>query len=100
MLPEAITSKKKQGGFAPMPLFFKDNRQRARIADYIMQSSITRDFLKRDVVESFIRQYDREASEAGNWFWYKQNKAIQYFNLLTLSIWWERFVEGKQVTGL
>lgn len=100
MLPEAITSKKKQGGFAPMPLFFKDDRQRARIADYIMQSSITRDFLKRDVVESFIRQYDREAAETGNWFWYKQNKAIQYFNLLTLSIWWERFVEGKQVTGL
>lgn len=92
MLPEVITSKKKQGGFAPMPLFFKDDRQRATIADFIMSSSVTRDFLKRDVVDRFIKQYDREVNENGNWFWYKQSKAIQYFNLYTLALWWERFI--------
>lgn len=96
MLPEAITSKKKQGGFAPMPLFFKEKRQRERMADYILSSAVTRDFLKREAIEVFLRQYDAEAGQEGNWFWYKQNKAIQYFNLLTLAIWWERFIERKE----
>lgn len=95
-LPEVITSKKKQGGFAPMPLFFKDKQQRMRIADYIMNASITKDFLKREAIESFITRYESEVTQTGNWFWYKQNKAIQYFNLLTLAIWWERFIEGKE----
>ena len=93
MLPEVITSKKKQGGFAPMPLFFKNDKQRARIADFIMASSVTRDFLKRDAVDRFIKQYDQDVNENGNWFWYKQSKAIQYFNLYTLALWWERFIE-------
>lgn len=93
MLPEVITSKKKQGGFAPMPLFFKDDKQRAQIADFIMTSSVTRNFLKRDVVGRFIKQYDQEVNTDGNWFWYKQSKAIQYFNLYTLALWWERFIE-------
>ena len=93
MLPEVITSKKKQGGFAPMPLFFKNDKQRARIADFIMTSSVTRDFLKRDAVNCFIKQYDQDVNENGNWFWYKQSKAIQYFNLYTLALWWERFIE-------
>ena len=97
MLPEAITVKKKQGGFAPMPVFFKDDKQRARIADYVLSSSLVSDFLNRDYVEKFVVSYDRESHEAGNWFWYKQNRAIQYFNLLALSVWWEKFVkQGNQ----
>lgn len=100
MLPELITAKKKQGGFAPMPLFFKDDRQRARIADYVMSSSMTDNYLKRSTVESFIKQYEHEVHASGNWFWYKQNKAIQYFNLLALAVWWERFVDGKVNTNV
>jgi len=95
MLPEAITAKKKQGGFAPMPLFFKEDKQRARTADYILSSSMLDTFLKRDTVEAFLRRYDTEVHYQGSWFWYKQNRAIQYFYLLTLAIWWERFIEGK-----
>lgn len=97
LLPEAITAKKKQGGFAPMPIFFKAASRRERFADFILSSSVTSDYLKRDKVEAFLRIYDKEAAESGNWFWYKQNKAIQYFNLLTLAIWWERFVIKKNV---
>ncbi|WP_300428071.1 asparagine synthetase B family protein [uncultured Parabacteroides sp.] len=97
MLPEAITTKIKQGGFAPMPIFFRDNKQRARIADYILSSSVVSDFLNRDYVEKFIVEYDKESHETGNWFWYKQNRAIQYFNLLALSVWWEKFIkQGNQ----
>lgn len=94
-LPDAITSKKKQGGFAPMPLFFKDDRQRARIADFILSSSVVGTYLNRAAVERFVKRYDSEVHEEGNWFWYKQNRAIQYFNLLTLAIWWERFIGNK-----
>ncbi|WP_102408635.1 asparagine synthetase B family protein [Parabacteroides bouchesdurhonensis] len=98
ILPDAITSKKKQGGFAPMPIFFKDDKRRARIADFILNSSVIGSFLKKEAVEHFIKQYDKEVHEDGNWFWYKQNRAIQYFNLLTLAIWWDRFVEQKQIS--
>ena len=95
LLPEAITSKKKQGGFAPMPLFFKDDRQRTRIADFILSSSVVGDYLNRKTVERFVRRYDLEVHNEDNWFWYRQNRAIQYFNLLTLAIWWERFIGNK-----
>lgn len=99
-LPNAITSKKKQGGFAPMPLFFKDNSQRSRIAEFILSSSIVDNYLKRQMVEKFIYSYDKEINKSGNWFWYQQNKAIQYFNLLTLAIWWEEFVNRKSTVLL
>ncbi|MFV0396577.1 MAG: asparagine synthase-related protein [Bacteroidales bacterium] len=95
MLPEVITSKKKQGGFAPMPIFFADKNQRDRLSDFIMSSSVADGFLNRCEVERFLKRYDSEASEQGNWFWYKQNKAIQFFNLLNLAIWWEQFVNSN-----
>lgn len=98
MLPEAITSKKKQGGFAPMPIFFKDPVLRARIADYILSSSVVSDFLDKNAVEDFIKQYDKEECNGGNWFWYRQNRAIQYFNLLALVVWWDEFVQQKSVS--
>ncbi|RHJ87756.1 asparagine synthetase B family protein [Parabacteroides sp. AM08-6] len=98
MLPEVITSKKKQGGFAPMPIFFKDDDQRNRIADYILSSSVVSDFLNKKAVEHFINRYDKEEREGGNWFWYRQNRAIQYFNLLALAVWWDEFVKQKSVS--
>ena len=97
MLPTEITQKKKQGGFAPMPIFFKDKAQRARINDFIMSSAISDSFLNKNALNEFVTKYDKEASQEGNWFWYKQNKSIQYFNLLALTIWWEEFIENKSV---
>lgn len=97
LLPEAVTGRKKQGGFAPMPLFFQDSLRRARLKDFILSSGIYEDILNREGVERFLNEYDLEASRKGGWFWYKQNKALQYFNLLTLVTWWEEFVEKKEV---
>lgn len=96
-LPEAITSKKKQGGFAPMPLFFKDSIQRARLKEFILSSGIFDSYLCRDAVEKFLADYDREAERTDIWFWHRQNRALQYFNLLTLVTWWEEFVEKHDV---
>lgn len=97
LLPEAITAKKKQGGFAPMPLFFRDPSQRARLKEFILSSGIHEDYLRRDTVEKFLTDYDKEASSENSWFWYRQNKALQYFNLLTLVTWWEQFIEEEEV---
>lgn len=97
LLPEAITSKKKQGGFAPMPLFFRDPARRARLKDFILSSGIFEDYLRRDTAEKFLADYDKEVSRENTWFWYRQNKALQYFNLLALVTWWEEFVEGEEV---
>ncbi|AVM52053.1 asparagine synthase [Bacteroides zoogleoformans] len=97
LLPEAVTSCKKQGGFAPMPLFFRDNAQRARFKEFILSSGIYCTFLRQDVVEKFLTGYDREVGQENSWFWHRQNKALQYFNLLTLVTWWEEFVENREV---
>lgn len=97
LLPQEITSKKKQGGFAPMPLFFQDAAQRARLKEFILSSNIYDDYLRRDAVEKFLTSYDREAERTNVWFWHRQNRALQYFNLLTLVTWWEEFVEGQEV---
>ncbi|MDR0894072.1 MAG: asparagine synthase [Prevotellaceae bacterium] len=98
LLPTEITSKKKQGGFAPMPLFFRDPQQRARLKAFILASSITQEFLDRNAVEQFLNRYDQEVANENGWFWYRQNRALQYFNLLTLTVWWEQTVEGNKVS--
>lgn len=97
LLPEEITSKKKQGGFAPMPLFFCDPAQRARFKEFILSSRIFDDYLSREAVERFLEDYDRGAVRTDIWFWHRQNRAMQYFNLLTLVTWWEEFVEEREV---
>lgn len=97
LLPPAITSRKKQGGFAPMPLFFRDAAQRARLKEFILSSNIFDQYLSREGVEKFLADYDRLEEQTGIWFWHKQNKALQYFNLLTLVVWWEEFVVGREV---
>lgn len=97
LLPEAITARKKQGGFAPMPLFFKDSHRRTLFKDFILSSGIFSDYLSRPAVETFLSTYDREIPASGKWFWYRQNKALQYFNLLTLVTWWEEFVGHRTV---
>ena len=97
LFPETVASKKQQGGFAPMPIFFHDQARRAHFKDFILSSGIMDDYLCRDAVEAFLTRYDQEVVKSGCWFWYKQNKALQYFNLLTLVIWWEEFVERNRV---
>lgn len=55
LLPEAITSKKKQGGFAPMPLFFRDSVQRARLKEFILSSAIVDEFLNKMLLSNSLR---------------------------------------------
>lgn len=97
MLPAAITSRRKQGGFAPMPLFFADGVWRARLKDFMLSSSIMDDYLNRTSVRDFLDGYDVRSGKLDTWFWFRQNQALQYFNLLTMTVWWEEFVAGRHV---
>jgi asparagine synthase (glutamine-hydrolysing) len=93
-LPTKITSKKKQGGFAPMPLFFADKKRLDEVCEVIMQSGLFENFLKKTVVEQFLKAYQSESIAPAYWFWYRQNKAIQLFNLYTLALWWKIFMNS------
>lgn len=100
LLPEKITNRKKQGGFAPMPLFFSDKVQRQRLGQYIMESNMVGDYLDRRRVAQFLASYDLVADNRDLWFWQRQSMAIQFLNLLTLAIWWQRYVGSKTIATL
>ena len=99
-LPKEITERKKQGGFAPMPIFFNDAKRRKRIKEFILSSSICGELLDKTAVGHFITNYENTYGDSTIWFWHHQNSAIQYFNLLTLAIWWEIFVIGRNIEKL
>jgi len=94
-LPSEITSRKKQGGFAPLPLFFKDSQQMKSIHSFIRNSGMTEDFIKKAEVDNLFMEYKRFADNEDIWFWQRQVKAFQLFNLLVLAIWWELQITNK-----
>lgn len=96
-LPKEITERKKQGGFAPLPIFFKDTKQFNKIAEQILNSEFCKQNLNRKMVEDFINGYRSQKDNVGNWFWYKQVQAFRIFNLLVLTLWWDNLIEGKTV---
>ena len=97
-LPAEITDRKKQGGFAPLPIFFKDETQRKKLADFISNSDAAKELFSEKYIENFFAAYDSYVKSEGYWFWYKQVKAFQFFNLLVLTIWWEIFINNKSAT--
>lgn len=96
LLPTSVTAKKKQGGFAPMALFFQDPVQRGRLADFIVSSHLCSDLLDRNRVKQWLDGYNREAGGEEGWFWYQQARSFQYFSLLNLAVWWNIFVSQKE----
>ena len=95
-LPTEITDRKKQGGFAPLPIFLKDNDQRKIIFEIIEKSDAINAIFDKKKIQSFLKQYDLIASTHGYWFWYQQVMANQIINLLTVVIWWELFINKKK----
>ncbi len=100
ILPSEITSRKKQGGFAPLPLFFKDQIQRQQIQVVIRKSGFYRSFASKAFIESFFNEYEEKALNENAWFWYRQLSAFKYFNLAVMALWWEIHVEGKEGSQL
>jgi asparagine synthase (glutamine-hydrolysing) len=99
-LPDEITNRKKQGGFAPLPIFFQSNENRKLFQSIVAKSSITNELLNAEKVNTFLTGYDHLAEQPSYWFWYSQVKAFQYFNLIMLTVWWEMMFEGKEISNL
>lgn len=96
-MPELIANKKKQGGFVPMAIFFRDDKRRKKMTELILDSSICDEFLDRQYVENFLQRFNEEIHQPVKWFWYRQIKCNQFFNLVSLTIWWEIFVKGNKI---
>ncbi len=94
-LPEEVTAKKKQGGFAPLPLFFSKEEYRQKCKQVILNSNISSEVLDKNEVSKFLTYYDSFCKDSGKWFWQRHVEAFKYFNLLTIALWWETLVMGK-----
>lgn len=97
-LPKEITERKKQGGFAPLPIFFKDDKQRQMIFGIIRNSDMAKSLFNANYLEQVLKEYEKIATSSDVWFWHKQSMAFRIFNLLTLAIWWDIHLNNK--TGI
>jgi len=99
-LPKEITQRKKQGGFAPLLIFFTDKEKTKIYCDYILQSNLTKQLFNTNYLAQLLTQLQHDIQGDGYWFWFKQIRAFQLFNLLTLTVWWDINIEKKQVGRL
>ncbi len=100
MLPEAVTNRPKQGGFSPLEIFFNDQKRRQKIYQYIRNSAFAKSLKNREYLEEFFNQYETLAAGKSYWFWYKQVKSNQMLNLLIVTLWWDKNIEGKKTGKL
>ncbi len=94
-LPKEITERKKQGGFAPLPIFFRDREQRKLIFQIIRNSDMTEALFNFKYLDQVLQQYDTIANAKDVWFWHRQSMAFRIFNLLTFAIWWDIHLNKK-----
>jgi asparagine synthase (glutamine-hydrolysing) len=99
-MPKELMTKKKQGGFAPLPLFFKSTANLDLTEKVILQSGLINSGINMSWVTEFIQRYRKENQGNPNWFWYSQLQAFKLFNLLVLAVWWETVINGRSVKRL
>lgn len=99
-LPKEITERKKQGGFAPLPIFFKDDQRFQKISKIILNAKITKKYLNFSYVEHILNEYRKQNAQPVYWFWNQQVRAFKIFNLLVLAIWWETVIENRKIENL
>lgn len=94
-LPTEITDRKKQGGFAPLPIFLKDEKQRKLLFSFIQNSDMVKNIFNSKSIVELLNQYDKTMTTKQYWFWHQQVSANKIINLLTLAVWWEMFINKK-----
>lgn len=99
-LPREITHRKKQGGFAPLPIFFKDESRRKSVYEIIKKSEFSKALFNQKTLNDFMNQYELICNARDAWFWHQQSMAFKLFNLLTLITWLEIHMNGKQARRL
>jgi asparagine synthase (glutamine-hydrolysing) len=99
-LPKEVSGKKKQGGFAPLTIFFKSNDNIELVRQVILGSGICKNLLNETWVNGFVDSFKSYNSIKPYWFWYSQVNAFRLFNLLVLAVWWETIMNDKKATQL
>ena len=100
MLPEAVINRPKQGGFSPLEIFFNDQQRREKIYQYIRNSAFAKSLKNATFLNQFFSQYEALATGKSYWFWYKQVKSNQMLNMLIITLWWDKVIEGKKTGKL
>ncbi|MCX6306806.1 MAG: asparagine synthase-related protein [Bacteroidetes bacterium] len=100
MLPDAVTNRPKQGGFSPLEIFFNSRERREKIYRYVRNSAFAKSLKNAEYLEQFFKQYESLSTGKGYWFWYKQVKSNQMLNLLIISLWWDKVIQGKNNSKL
>lgn len=99
-LPREITHRKKQGGFAPLNIFFKDDERRNRIYDIIRKSKLYAEIFDKIKLEEFLLNYEKTFQNPQTWFWHQQSMDFRLFNLLALTVWWDEHFNSKSAETL
>jgi asparagine synthase (glutamine-hydrolysing) len=99
-LPIEVTERKKQGGFSPLAMFFKDESQRAQVFKYISSSAFAKEFMNTKALKQFLTAYDNGVKGSPYWFWFTQLKSNQLINILIMAIWWDMYMLGKKSISL
>jgi asparagine synthase (glutamine-hydrolysing) len=99
-LPREITHRKKQGGFAPLSIFFKDEERRTRIYDIIRKSKLYAEIFNKIKLEEFLLQYEKTFTNPDTWFWHQQSMDFRLLNLLVLTVWWNEHFNNKSAQTL
>ena len=99
-LPREITHRKKQGGFAPLNIFFKVDERRNRIYDIIRKSKLYAEIFNKIRLEEFLLNYEKTFQNPQTWFWHQQSMDFRLFNLLVLTIWWDKHFNNKTAENL
>ncbi|MCB0805019.1 MAG: hypothetical protein KDC05_04420 [Bacteroidales bacterium] len=94
-MPKKITSRKKQGGFVPLSMFFNDD---ARNSDFfeLINSSKLLDELLVDKTE-IIQTLKSNIKNQDVWFWYQQVYYSRLFNMLVLAIWEKIYLRNEVI---
>jgi len=93
-LPKEVSTKKKQGGFAPLTIFFKSEENLKLTKEVILRSGICNGLVNENWVREFIARFQISNNSDPYWFWYSQLNAFRLFNLLVLAVWWDTTIKG------
>lgn len=99
-LPADVTSRKKQGGFSPLAIFLSEENLRKKIYNYIEKSEFSRQYINMNELKNFFDSYEQNSKSGGYWFWYRQLRSNQMFNLLISCLWWDIYIKDCKKSTL
>jgi asparagine synthase (glutamine-hydrolysing) len=93
VLPASITSRKKQGGFVPLSVFFDNKERNERIFQFMEQSELAGKLLKNK--KHTVNSLKAELEHPQSWFWARQESYFKIFNLLVLAVWEHLILQNR-----